>query len=308
VDKVQITDEVLVGSVWAMDVYENEKFLICDRSGKQLLLLDQNGNLIKQLNPEECHPGFNWNPLYSFFNREGEIYIINAAPWGFRFGPNGECIGPMDNTFLATYSYTFINDGKMIGYYTAEDGNYLKLMDENGNEIKRFGEDEFPDRFKNFIKRSEGGGVVSDSLGNIYQVNPNSPKVIKYNPQFQKVKEFEHSPDYFREIQEDLTSNPAKAIMDFGKKTRGKSLIKDIFLISPDKLGVQLYHQKEYPYGMIIYDLEGNCLIEDDIVYKKEIKAAEDGYVYFIEQPAPDEEGNLANPVILIYRMNNISN
>ena len=176
-EEIKISSEILLGDISVLDCFNNKYFLVTDLIGNEVYLVNNKGDLMKKLDPEECHPGFRWRPLFSFFNQAGNIYVINSAPWGFRFGKIGECLGPMDKTFLATYSFAFANDSSIIGYYTGEDGNYLKKMNYNGKEISRFGI--FPEEYKNFIHRFEAGGVVCDKDNNIYQVNLNSPKIIK---------------------------------------------------------------------------------------------------------------------------------
>jgi hypothetical protein len=300
IEEVKIPNDIIVGEINGIDCFQN-KFLIVDGISKEVILIEKkNGNIIT-LNPESCHPGFHWRPIYAFFDRTGIIYVINSIPCGFKFGNNGECIGPMDDRFSCSHSLAFNNKNEVIGYYTGDFGNYLNVMDENGIEKYRFGE--FPDKFENLIKRFRYGGIVIDRYDNLYQVNVSSPSVIKYNSSCEKVGEFVNYPSYFRSVIKDLPTDIRKSIKVIQKIAGGKTLTQNIFLIDKNKIAVQLSHIQKFSYGLEIYDLEGNYLLKDEITYNKPILAAKDGFIYFSHQPEADTEGNIDNPSVLIYKL-----
>lgn len=300
--EIKIPNNIILGNIETIDAFQNNKLLILDGIGSEVYLINTNNDVIKKLNPEICNPGFHWRPLYTFFDKKGLIYIVNSAPWGFRFGKNGECIGPMDNTFLATYSIAFTSKNKIIGYYTTSDGNYLKVMDENGVEDSRFGL--FPEEFKNLIKRFEYGGIVIDKFDNLYQLNANNPKIFKYDKTKNKIKEFVHYPSYYRAVKEDLPSDVKKIFTSLPRITGEKTLSQKIFLLDDDKIAIQLYHKKTFSYGLEIFDLEGRYLLDKEITFNTPIKNAKNGLIYFEYQKDADRNGNLENPSILIYQLN----
>lgn len=302
IKEIKITNNLLLGSIWHLSCFQNKEFLITDNIGKKVYLIDNNGNLLKELNPEVCNPGFNWNPLYSFFNKEGDIYIINSLPWGFRFSRTGNCLGPMSNAFLGTFSVDFKTNGEVIGYYAMEDGNYLKAMSPDGKEIKKFGE--FPKEFKNIIFHFEYGGIITDDNDNIYQLTPVSTKIVKYDKHYKKICEFEYLPDDFFKVREDinLSDNPQELIFEISKKLEGKTFSNKIFSVNKKMLAVQ--YSRNNSYGLILYYTSGEPVIKKNINFNKRIMASsDDGYIYTVEEAKPDKDGNLPNPSIQVYKL-----
>jgi hypothetical protein len=274
--------------------------LITDRLSKKVLLVNYNGDLISELSPEKCTPGFRWNPQYSFFNKKGYIYVINASPWGYRFSNKGWCLGTMANSFLGTFSFDFTSTGDIVGYYCNSDGNYLKEMDYYGKELSRFGE--FPDRFKNLIYRFENGGIIIDKSDNCYQVNLNEPKIMVYNKDHKKINEMYFRPNGFIKIEEDISENPANLMAEIPKKLDGKSIVENIFLLSENILSVQ-YQKKPKLHGIILFYIDGKIFTTEEILIDQPIIAMSNGLVYFSYQPAQDKNGNLPNPKLLVYKI-----
>ena len=303
IKEIKISSKILIGDISTLDNFNSQRLLITDRIGKKVFLVDDKGNLIKELDPEVCHPGFHWNPLYSFFNKNGAIYVINSNPWGFRFDKNGGCLGPMDLEFLATYSIDFKTDGTIIGYYAMGDGLYLKAMTPKGKEITRFGE--FPSQFRNLIYRFEYGGIVIDRNDNIYQVNLNSTKITEYNKNYKKINEFEYVPSDFHKVTEDISNNPQKVFSEIPQKTKGKSFSISIHLVSKNIIAVQYVPKTfENKYGIMFYYTNGEKVIEKKIAFNKIIlDSNENGYLYTAKQPEANKSGNLPNPVIQIYKI-----
>lgn len=300
--EIKLSDELIIGDITKMDSYKNEKFVIVDAVGKQVYLIDSLGQLIKTLNPEECHPGFHWYPLSAFFNQEGNIYIINSAPWGFKFGSNGECFGPLDNSFLAAISFTFNSSNQIIGYYNTLPSPTLRLMTPEGKKIKDFGF--FPKEFLNVIHRFECGGIITDKKDNVYQVNINSPDIFKYDKEYKLVATYKHKPSYYKNIETDISSSPGEVMRDVNRILKDKTLTQDIILLDKDKILVQFAQMSsERFYGIEIFDLNGNRLNKEEIKFRLPVLAAENGSVFFRQQKPPTAEGELPNPSILEYKL-----
>lgn len=300
VKSIKITNKILIGDISFLDIDKNGNILITDRIGNSVYLLDKEGKFIKTLTPDSCNPGFNWRPYKAFYDKQGNILVLNSIPWGYRFWGNGNCRGGMDITFIAPLHLSFLSDNSIVGYYNLDDGLHLKIMNYKGEEKLRFGE--FPREYERLLYRFEGGGLVTDKDDNIYQLNLSSPEIFKYNKQGQLIKKFGKIPFYFRKIERDLSnSDPGTEMSEIPKLLKDKTIAISMFEYDTDKIMVQLYNGNYF--GIQIYNLKGKYLLKDEIILDRQISAAKYGLIYFVHQPEPDDNGNLPNPVIEVYKL-----
>ncbi|MGQ9798059.1 MAG: hypothetical protein ACUVRG_02025 [Ignavibacterium sp.] len=292
-------EKILIGSINSLDIDKNGNILITDRVANQVYLLDPNGKLIRTLLPDSCHPGFNWRPFDAKFDKSGNILVLNANPWGYRFYKNGKCLGKMDIKFLAPLHISFLSDSSIVGYYNDLERPHLKMMDNLGREKFKFGR--FPDEFKRIIYRLEGGGLITDKDDNIYQLNVISPEIFKYNKHGKLLKSFYKNPSYYQNIERDfLNDNPANVLSEVPKLLKDKTLALSLFLFNDDKLLIQ-FMQGNY-YIIQICSLDGKYM-KDEISIDKQILLAKHGLIYLTYQPEPDKKGNLPNPIIEVYKL-----
>lgn len=298
-ETIKLDNRIIIGFVSTLDINEKGDLLITDRITNKVFLFSKKGNLIRELSPDSCTPGFHWRPFDAKFDKQGNILVLNSAPWGYRFNKNGKCVGGMDITFLGAPHISFLNDGSLVGYYNMEDGNYLKLMDNLGKEKKRFGK--FPDEFKRIIYRIEGGGLVTDDNDNIYQINVVSPEIFKYDKNGNFIKSFSKYPSYFNGFEKDFYStNPTENIKEM-LKMKDKTLTSSLFLIKSNLLLLQFDAGKFY--GLQICDTEGNYLNREEIILDKPVINAKFSKIYFVNQPEPNKNGDLPNPEIEVYEL-----
>lgn len=295
---ISFPKEIVIGGINSIAAY-GENLVVVDPICKKAYVLNKNGKIVKTLNPEECSPGTKWKPFESYYNRQGKIYIMNP-PGGFIFGTNGECLKPMNATFLSSQSFCYLTNKNIIGYYLlGNNKNLLKLMDENGKEIKKYAD--FPNEFVRLDNIWRAGGVVSDKYDNVYLERPSTPQIIKYDKYGNIVNKFNYRSPDFRRITDDLRPNE-----DYGKGfervTDGKSHLEKIFLLDEDKLLIVAYY-KYTKIGMGIYDLNGNKLSSEEIICNMLPIMARSGYLYFIYQPPFDKTSEIPNPVIKVFKL-----
>lgn len=300
VKTIQLSSEELIGDISYLDVDEQGNFLITDIIGKNVLIFSQDGKFKSKLSAEPCHPGFTFNPLKAKFSPKGTILLTNSIPWGFRFKNNGECLGKVDKTFTAPVEFSLDNSGNIYGYYQDYDGNYFCKMDSLGKEIARFGN--FPNNFKNLLYRLEGGGIVSDQHGYIYNANPIEPKIYKYNQKLKLIATFKSEPSYYKSVQNDLSSNKIdrhELMIEFGKIMKGKTLTHSLYLLDNDKILVQ--HITSGKCGLDVFDLNGK-LLTAEIIAPEIIKCAKYGKIFIVRESESDDWNDVANPLIEVYQ------
>lgn len=300
VKSIKITNKILIGDINFLDIDKNGNILITDRIGNAVHILDREGKLLRTLTPDSCNPGFNWRPFKAYYDRHGDILVLNSIPWGYRFWGNGNCKGEMDITFIAPLHIYSLSDNSIVGYYNLDDGLHLKMMNDKGKEKFRFGE--FPSEYERLIYRFEGGGLVTDKDDNIYQLNFSSPEIFKYDKRGKLTQKFGKIPSYFRKIERDLSSSdPKSAFSEIPKLLKDKTIALSLFEYDTDKIMVQLYNGNFY--GIQIYNLKGDYLLKDEIILDRQILSAKYGLIYFVYQPEPDANGNLPNPVLEVYKL-----
>ncbi len=298
---IKLPNEPIIGQVSFLDVDNKENLLITDIITNNVFLYNNQGYLITTLSPEKCNPGTFWSPLKAVFDNEGDIFVINRGPWGIRFDKSGDCTAIMGRQFMAPLHIAFDHTGNIYGYYIAPDGNYLKKMDQEGNEITRFGL--FEDEFKNFINIVEGGGLISDLNGYLYHTNVTSYKVHKYNINGEYITTFDQRPSYYSPIRKDLsrTSGNPNIMIEFRNIIKNRSITYDLHLLDQDRLLIQ--YRLGSLYGIDIFDTEGNRLINENIIVKRPFFSARDGYAYYVAPHEYDDDGNIRNPNIEIYNI-----
>ncbi len=295
---INFPDEIVIGNINYLDVNNSDDLLITDRVAGEVYLFQESGNIINKVSPVSCHPGFNWRPIFSKFDKSGNILVINGGPWGFRFDNLGNCLGEMDVSFLPPIHFDFLSDGNLIGYYNLDDGNQLKKMTPFGKSVYSFGN--FPGEFKNLIYRFEGGGLVVDDSEYIYQVNLVSPEIFKFDQNGKQLDVFVKYPKYFRKVERDLNdNNPAQVMKDIPKVLNNKTTIQNIFYYDRDKLLILLYHNRLY--GIQILGTDGKYFY-NDIIVDKPVLAAKNAKIYFMHQPEI-KNGILPNPEVHVYEI-----
>lgn len=295
---IAFSDNILIGAINAIASF-GDNILVVDPISKKAFVMTHSGKIIKTLNPEECNPGVQWKPYEGYVNKNGKIYIMNP-PGGFMFGKNGECIKPMNASFFSTQSLCFLSNGNIVGYYLmGKNRNYLKLMNEQGKEIKKFVD--FPKEFQYLENIWREGGVVSDKYDNIYLARPSTPEIIKYNKNGSVIGKFRYASPDFRRVTEDLRPNEDRG-KGFERVIEGKSHITQIFLLDDNKLLIVAYY-KYTKIGMQIYDLEGNKLTSEELIANIKPMYASNGRLYFVFQPPITKNNDIPNPIIKVFKL-----
>ncbi len=299
---VKLSDKTVICEITALD-YSGKNYLITDVYGKKVFLFDaKSGMLHCELNAAKTSPGYNWNPLVSYFNKEG-IFVHNNMPWGYRFDTNGLGKGNMSSKFLGTPYFCFQTNGNFVGLYLSNN-SYLSLMTNAGENIKNSNNIDF--EYPNMINRYEGGGIIADEKDNIYQITCYDWKIKKYDRDLNYIKTIGSRPPYFDKIEHDLQNKrPTPGHNDLRNTLKDKSTILNMFYFAKGKILIQYYTptKKKNPIGIMIIDTEGNRITKEEIMIDRKIVLAKDNKIYLAIQPKGDAN-HLPNPIIEVYRYN----
>lgn len=286
-----------VGQIRFLDVDDNDNLIVSDFLRKEVFILSPNGKLIKTLNPDICTPGFHWSPVFANI-LNGQIYVINAGPWGYRFDREGNCLGKMDDNFLPPRFLQSFSNNRILGYYALANDLSLKVMNEFGKAEYKFGV--FPEEHKNFLTRFDAGGLVVDKFNNIYQMNVSTPQIYKYNEQGKLIKVFNNYSNNFITLDRDINNSSAELINEI-KRIQNVSWAEKLFLLTENILLVKLRHPQN-KYGLLLIDLDGELACEKEYEIEENLLYAKNGRLYFISDQIVNDNQYL-NPKITIYKI-----
>ena len=196
--EVQLSDDIVFGSRTSIVVGPQRQILVLDSERDQAGLFDTTGNLIANVSPEACHPGFNFKPMKAFFLPDGGFLILTLMAEGFWFDEEGACTIKLPHR---PYSSMFA--------LKADSSLFASRASQDSWHLLRFGTIEFevdtlftgvPTRLSS---RFVGGGLVQGNEDDWYLAGTHSPFVYRYRTgQFEKLG---YIPSYYRPLQEDLT-------------------------------------------------------------------------------------------------------
>jgi len=305
---VYLDDDVLIADISYLDVNDEGDLLVTDKMRRKVFLFSRNGKLMKELKYTKCNPGYKWKPEKAQFKQNGEIIILD--PRGLKFTAEGDCIGEMNASFLWPGQWAFLTNGNIVGYY-AWPGIQPKLsvLDEEGKELLSFGK--FSSEFRNLLARGiEYAGLVIDKDDNIYQLNPFSLHLFKYDKNFSLKEEFALRLDNISKMDRDIRAGyfggPNDLQREFNRVVMNKTRAWGCDLLDDETIIIYYLHTKEKNNVIFIqlYSTNGKYLLEEDLKIDQKFAAAKNGYVYKVIQPEPDDHGNLPNPAIEIYKYN----
>ncbi len=310
--EVVLTDSIFIGNYTYLDVDANGNFLISDMVGKQVLLFDKNGHYKKTLSTEPCDPGFPWSPLHARFKPEGNI-IVSSGIWGYEFSNEGNCIGPMDDEFGSPHTMGFNKQGHIYGFYVhgqQDTGYHIKEMDKRGRTIRKFG---FGKEYFWYTMRNLSiPDIVIDKDGHVYHAKIFSPHIDKYDESGEFMIRLGKKPNYYRKLELNDSafdfSNDAGTIRSESVKANGKfTITRKLFLLNDETIIVRYHNEyKKDPdekFGLTFMDLEGNDLIDGDILTHISFITAKDGLAYSFFDSTNTGKGFAAgSPSLKIYR------
>ena len=306
---ISLSEEVPLGGINDMDVGPDGSLLITDARAREVVLFAGNGDILKRLSAEPCHPGLNWAPLMARFTPTGKILVLFDGQPGFYFSRNGTCIERLDATFWPPRMVGFASDGTILGLYAYPQESYIATMNSSGQELTRFGTSE---KFTGITSRVRAGGIVTDKRDIVYVLHPFIPHVYKYDLNGQLVGLLGPKPSYYREIQDDVRiSDSTPLVMKAIREKRNAATISGkIFMLSENVLLVlylnqyKLVTKPDEHIGLMIMDTTGTPLIDEEIQTGSagRLLFAKHGLAYRRGRAEVEADGSISNPRLDVYR------
>jgi hypothetical protein len=276
VKQINLSPRIRLGEIGQIDIDNKNRILVTDRSVRQVAIFDSLGNLLKELSPEACNPGFNWNPISAKFNPRNGILVLMNGPYGFWFDNNGLCIGKTLPGFNSAHrNFVFDNHGKIYATSNDFDGTYIGKYDSTALLV---GKTKLETNYSGLNSRFSTSTILYDKKMGLMSVLPFELNVFQYgldiSANIKPLRVIGISSGYFRSPSQDIkdggqgleTSVVAQKMMKILKES---SSVINIFKLDGDIICLIIrngYANKtEREIGIVVSDLNGRSLTQKEI-------------------------------------------
>lgn len=288
-------DTLLLAGINQIDIGPAGRWLVTDRLGEQVIVLDSTGMLQASLDPSLCHPGFEFSPVKARFGSNEFIFIATSGNyWGYRFTSDGQCLGSVDPEFHLPDFLDIDPMGRVYSVYAYPDGMKLKHMSATGAIIE-----EIPlprSRFPNATRRFDQGGLIADGKHIFYAPAP-EPEILKLSLEGTLLMRISKRSSWFRSPPRDFPSDPGGVLA--AMKDFNASIPWSLFELTDELLMIQ-YTNRERGTGYQVFTKDG-ALVAEELGLNMLFVHGAGGRVYRSVQPGLDARGELPNPYIEVY-------
>tara|TARA_R110002124_G_scaffold194919_2_gene361967 strand:+ start:7403 stop:8392 length:990 start_codon:yes stop_codon:yes gene_type:complete len=294
--KVQIPEEIFLGGLLQIDM-DDDRILITDNSIGQVVLFK--GSEWKVLDPEDCHPGFWFQPIQAKFGDNDEIFITNSGIWGFRFKKNGECVGAVEkgSRFFTAENFYYGND--IVGINADFAQKHINLWDKKGKEMETLFS--VTNEFPNAEYRIQGGGIF-EADNTVYFAKVLEPIIYSFNRETKELNSHEFNSDLFKPITADISNDikDPKFLKEVGRVFKNNSVIQSLYHLN-QTTGILFFSQnvgEGTSYYGLIFDLK-DLKIKETLILKSLPVFVENNEFVFIER---ESEGYETEIVELVFK------
>lgn len=261
VGETQLSDEIVFGSMTSLVVGPQGQILMMDSERDLAGLFDTEGNLLANVSPEACHPGFDFKPTKAFFLPDGGFLVLTAMAEGFWFNAEGGCTTKLPHRpYFAMFALTA--DSSLLAMHNSRDAWHLLRFGTNESELDTL----FTGVPTRLSFRFVGGGLVQGNDNDWYMAGTHSPFVYRYRDgRFEKLG---YIPPYYRPVQDDLTAEEQQNVDALMKRlpaiNRSSSATGWLYRMDEDLLVLRYLRvddeatEKPTPGALHIMDFDGN--------------------------------------------------
>lgn len=278
---VELDTSVFV-SIKHLDVNNQGYLLVTNSNRTDVFLFDSAGSYIRSLgeSAEESFPGINWSPLRAYFSNNDSIFVANNYPWGIHFDPDGAFSRNMPKSYEASMDVAFSNKNEIFAFVSNRSGIRVDKYTSVGEKITSFAN--YPDDFKNVIDKSVVGNNMVVIGNHLFHKNIAETRIYKYDLSGKLLDTFNEVPTYYKSPKNDIRIEPKnvlmKDMMEFAKKYTANY---SIHALNNQTLLIQ-YLNMGYNYGIQLINLEGEYVLDKDMMTNTKVLAARDNRVYMV--------------------------
>lgn len=174
----------------------------------------------------------------------------------------------------------------------------------DGRELREGGV--FPQEYQNYIYRMEESGCIAvDRGGYVYHTNVSGPEIYKYSNDLKLLQTFRRTPAFFTRLPKvaDQVFIDPRRFPEVQKVMRKVTQNIHLHAVNDTLFLSQYFVMAEGKFALDIWSTTGRYYSSDKLRYSNIILAAKNNFVYTVLQPEADSQGNLANPVIVEYKL-----
>ncbi len=306
VGEVQLSDDIVFGTRTSIIVGPQRQILVLDSERDQAGLFDTSGNLMAILNPEACHPGFDFKPMKGFFLPNGGFLVLTLMAQGFWFDSEGACTAKLPHR---PYSSMFAlrADSSLFAVRAERESWHLLRFGTKESEVDTL----FSGIPTRLSSRFVGGGLVQGSGDDWYLAGTHSPFAYRYRAG--KFEKLGYIPPYYNPLQEDLTQEEQQnvdALMErMSEMSRSSSATGWLNQLDHDLLVLRYMRvdddsiERPNPGALHVVDLDGNPITKGPL-FLGDINPFEfaNGSMYLREYDQSGLDDAPLNPKIVEYR------
>jgi len=244
------------GEISSFSVMNDSMFVILDHVQGRIDVISDKGRVVRSVNPAQCHPGFQMQPIQVQVLQNGELFFTNSGYQGFRYKANGDCIGlPHDSFRAPDFISPTMYEGFVSQYKRVEQVLFVS-MDNSGKAIDTLLVHDY--NFKNLDYRLMNGGHVLTNT-QLFFVYPSSIALYRYDG----IKTSIHKPRITDAmvISRDISSS--RNMVEIRDVFKTKSLSISLHAISNSRI-VQVVsipsQDQKVLYAWVVYDQNGQVL------------------------------------------------
>lgn len=305
IKRMELPENHLIGGIATLDVL-GESFLITDMQ-QQVFLYKEGSDKLEKLNPGECFPGFDFQPIHTFHLADSSVFLINAALPGYRFEADGSCRGSVQKDFIQVRPNRLAVNQKERGYFYTlvsypQQPLKMRKYKETGHLVKEA--ELIKPSFPVFNYRFEGGGTIAQD-GILYYMLPSGKNLNRYDTRREvHLESIAFSLKYRDAMEEDISADPfsPRMVKDITQVTNEHYLVRSMFKLSHRYLLIQTHFRQgdKSRYGIHLFDMESNAFDEKSFILESPFKFARDHRAYRIDDRRMENE-KVLNPGILVY-------
>ena len=295
---LDVPDTLLIAAIEHLDVDASGRLLVTDPRGDQVLLFDSTGALIASLDPRNCRPGFTFRPVEAMFGGDAYIFLLNAGPWGYLFTSEGACIDDVDPEFRPS---SFMDIDPTGTLFEVKDRPFweVRRMDSTGKILDAFPVPE--PKFPNASSRWADGGLVADG-SHVYYAWAPEPAVMKFTVDGRFVRKIRKRSRYFHSPRRDFPAEVSPELWAAIRKWTGTITTTRSLLELDDNFIMIQYLDYQNGSGYQVFGKDGELIAEELGIGGRFFIHAGYGLAYGLNQPQPDENGELPNPYFTVYQ------
>lgn len=147
------------GGINGVNTDRSGRWFLTDEAGDQVVLLAADGSLPALLDPERCHPGFEFKPTDTRFGGNDFIFVPNSGNyWGYRFTSDGECLGSVNQEYTISNTFDIDPAGRLYGDYDWPERTIRELDATGATAIEL---PLPPSKFPSASRRFAHGGLIA---------------------------------------------------------------------------------------------------------------------------------------------------